>query len=93
MMKKICLIIGAAIGFCAGLYLGIHLSGGWRGVDETVVEKHAEEAGRSAVAPVINIDRGDLPLFLFLGAGAVGGFLGGYCFREVFGKKSKRFEV
>jgi hypothetical protein len=83
-LKKTFLLLGLAIGFCAGLYLGIHLSGGWRGVDETVVEKHAGEAGRSARPPVINIDRGDLPLFLFLLAGAGGGFVGGYCYRQAF---------
>ena len=55
----------------------------WRGVDETVVEKFAKEQGREAHEPVINTDRGDLPLFLFLAAGAVGGFAAGYYWRSL----------
>lgn len=56
----------------------------WAGVDETVVEKYAAEAGRPARDPYINTDRGDLLLFFFLIAGAGGGFLAGYCFRGLF---------
>ena len=62
----------------------------WAGVDETVVEKYAEEAGRPAWKPFINTDQGDLLLFFFLIAGAVGGFVGGYCFRELFPPEKKR---
>ena len=32
----------------------------WPGVDETVIEKFAEKAGRKASEPFINTDRGDL---------------------------------
>ncbi len=56
----------------------------WSGVDETVVEKFAEEAGRPPRGPFINTDQGDLLLFVFLLAGTVGGFVGGYYFRELF---------
>lgn len=56
----------------------------WTGVDETVVEHYAEKAGRPAREPFLATDRGDLLLFLFLLAGAVGGFIGGYCFRGLF---------
>jgi hypothetical protein len=56
----------------------------WSGVDETVVEKYADEAGRSARDSYINTDQGDLLLFVFLLAGAVGGFAGGYYFRVLF---------
>ena len=59
----------------------------WEGVDETVIEKTAEEAGRPAGDPLIDTDQGDLLLFLFLVAGAVGGFIGGYCFRGLFPPK------
>ncbi len=38
----------------------------WGGVDESVVEKYAEEHGRTARAPFINTDQGDLLLFVFL---------------------------
>ena len=57
---------------------------GWDGVDKTVVEKFAQEAGRPPREPLINTDRGDLLLFLFLAAGAAGGFVAGYCFRALF---------
>lgn len=56
----------------------------WEGVDESVVEKFAEQAGRPPQPPLINTDRGDLLLFLFLLAGATGGFVGGYLFRGLF---------
>ncbi len=56
----------------------------WDGVDKKVVEKFASDAGRSPREPLINTDRGDLLLFVFLVAGAVGGFVAGYCFRALF---------
>lgn len=55
----------------------------WRGVDEAVVEKVAEEHGRAPVEPLINTDQGDLLLFIFLGAGSVGGFFAGYFYRKL----------
>ena len=56
----------------------------WSGVDETVIEKFAEKAGRPAWKPFINTDQGDLLLFVFLLAGAIGGFAAGYWFRVLF---------
>jgi cobalt/nickel transport protein len=56
----------------------------WEGVDKTVVEKVAEQAGHPAREPYLNTDQGDLLLFLFLLAGAVGGFIAGYTFRSLF---------
>jgi hypothetical protein len=67
-----------------------HLPGqaaSWPGVDETVIEKFAEKAGRPAREPFINTDQGDLLLFVFLIAGIVGGFIGGYNFRVLFPPK------
>ena len=61
----------------------------WAGVDEVVVEKFAEASGRPARAPYINTDKGDLLLFFFLVAGATGGFVGGYCFRDLFPPKER----
>ncbi|MFN3533906.1 MAG: cobalt ABC transporter permease [Desulfatiglandales bacterium] len=55
----------------------------WVGVDESVVEKFASEHGREAMEPLINTDQGDLLLFLFLLAGAVGGFVAGYMWRSL----------
>lgn len=59
----------------------------WGGVDESVVEKVAEEHGRKAWEPFINTDQGDLLLFVFLLAGTVGGFILGYNFRKLFIEK------
>jgi hypothetical protein len=56
----------------------------WEGVDKTVVEKTAVAAGHPPREPYINTDQGDLLLFLFLLAGAVGGFIVGYTFRALF---------
>jgi cobalt/nickel transport system permease protein/cobalt/nickel transport protein len=63
----------------------------WPGVDEAVVEKFASELGREAREPYINTDQGDLLLFVFALAGAVGGFIMGYCWHKVFvaGKKNQ----
>jgi cobalt/nickel transport protein len=64
----------------------------WSGVDETVVEKFAAQAGHPARKPYINTDRGDMLLFVFLTGGMVGGFIGGYCFRELFPPSTKAKE-
>lgn len=62
----------------------------WDGVDKTVVEKFAHEAGRPPRDPLINTDRGDLLLFVFLAAGTVGGFVAGYCYRSLFPPRGER---
>lgn len=61
----------------------------WTGVDEAVVEKIAKDHGRVASDPLINTDKGDILLFVFLIAGAVGGFAGGYCWRMLVSEKKK----
>jgi hypothetical protein len=61
----------------------------WPGVDESVVEKVAGEHGRSSRAPLINTDQGDMLLFVFLLAGAVGGFAAGYYWRMLTEGKAK----
>ncbi len=61
----------------------------WAGVDETVVERFAAAAGRPSQEPWINTDQGDLLLFVFLLAGAVGGFVMGYYYRELFPPRGK----
>lgn len=90
-MKSIWLVAGVFIAFCAGLFLGMQQHS-WQGVDETVVEAYAAKAGRTPLPSVINTDKGDLFLFLFLTAGALGGFLGGYCFRGMFPSKAAKKE-
>jgi ABC-type cobalt transport system substrate-binding protein len=56
----------------------------WSGIDETVVEKIALEAGRHPHGLLFEMDQGDLPLFLFLCAGIIGGAILGYYFRMLF---------
>ena len=77
------LIIVAAIG--TGL-----ASEKWQGVDESVVERYAAANGRPSHEPYVNTDQGDLLLFVFLLAGAAGGFAAGYCWRMLLEGKDSR---
>jgi hypothetical protein len=61
----------------------------WPGVDESVVEKYAQEHGRKAQEPLINTDQGDLLLFVFLLAGALGGFTAGYSWKTLMEQRTK----
>ncbi|SPF32873.1 Cobalt transport protein CbiM (fragment) [Syntrophobacter sp. SbD1] len=89
-MKKIWLASGLVILLALGMYIGLRTSDSkWAGVDESVVEKFAIEAKRPPHEPLINIEHGDLPLLVFLLAGAAGGFTAGYCFRGLFPAKSE----
>ncbi len=73
---KIALAGGLIFFLALGMYIGLRISDcKWAGVDESVVEKFAIEANRPPQEPLINIERGDLPLLLFLLAGAAGGFI------------------
>lgn len=63
----------------------------WSGIDETIVEKVAEENGRSAWTPFINTDQGDLLLFVFLLAGIAGGFIVGYCWHKLFARPVRNY--
>ena len=87
-MKKtlmaMCLILIIAASCCC---MATVSRAGWAGVDETVVEKYANNAGRPGRKPFINTDQGDLLLFVFLLAGTAGGFAGGYYFRILFHEK------
>ena len=89
-MKKIWLASGLIILLALGMYIGLRTSDSkWAGVDESVVEKFAIEANRPPHEPLINIERGDLPLLVFLLAGAAGGFTAGYSFRGLIPPKGK----
>jgi cobalt/nickel transport protein len=82
------LIAGAlALTFWFGLNREHHT---WSGVDDTVVGRFAREADRPPGEPLINIAKGDLSLFVFLVAGMIGGFAGGYYFRELFPPRGKK---
>ncbi len=84
MRRKTGLVVCISLVYLSCFFTTMAFSAEWAGVDETVVEKFAEEAGRSPRDPYINTDQGDLLLFVFLLAGAVGGFIGGYYFRFLF---------
>jgi hypothetical protein len=64
----------------------------WSGVDKSVVEKIAKEQGREARSPLINTEQGDLLLFVFLIAGATGGFAAGYFWKTLLVNKAGRGE-
>ncbi len=79
------LTLAVAGGFSPGIAQGAT----WPGVDQAVVEKYATAAGRPPQPPLFNPGQGDLLPFAFLVAGAVGGFVAGYYFRELFPRKGK----
>lgn len=58
----------------------------WPGVDDAVIKRIAAEANCQPADPLLNI-RGDALLFVFLIAGAVGGFIAGYYFKTLFPPK------
>lgn len=60
----------------------------WPGVDEAVVERLAQEAGRHPWPPLLDA-QGDLRSFLFLSAGAAGGFAMGYLYRLLFAERPR----
>ena len=61
----------------------------WSGVDEAVIETIAKEHGREAKPALIDKDQGDILLFMFLIAGAVGGFAAGYYWRVLVTGKAE----
>ena len=86
------LLIPLALVALSALMISPWLASGasWSGVDEVVVEKFAREAGRPPRGPFIPVEEGDLLLFLFLSAGAAGGFVAGYYFRQLFPPRTGR---
>jgi hypothetical protein len=84
-MKKILLSIAVVAALAAVSYLVVQaVPEKYEGVDDTVVGKYAEKAGHPPRKALIDTDKGDLLLFFFLIAGVAGGFVGGYCYRELF---------
>lgn len=61
------------------------LAADFKGIDELVIEKTALQAGRSLMPPLINLDQGDLGLFVFCLGGFVSGFFTGSHWRQLFG--------
>ena len=83
-MKRLMIVLALIIVFGIGAALLSSHKAEWSGVDDSVVKKFAEQAGRPPRDPYINIAQGDMELFFFLLAGIVGGFTAGYYYRELF---------
>lgn len=81
------LVLSFLIAVCCLLPMMTFGADKWPGIDESVVEKYAKEQGREAHEPLINIGQGDLRLFVFLLAGAAGGFGAGYYWRKLISEK------
>jgi len=89
MNRRVVMAATVAIMLTLGGYLMGATRSEWPGVDESVVEKIAVEAGRPPRDPFINTDQGDILLLVFLLAGACGGFVAGYAFRTLFPGKGR----
>jgi ABC-type cobalt transport system substrate-binding protein len=86
--RLIVLLILAVVIFIPQLSLSSEKNGEkWKGVDDAVIEKFAQQHGREPKEPLINTDTGDLLLFVFLLAGAIGGFIAGYYWRVLLEQK------
>ena len=90
---QIFLIVFLLFAIHCSLFTVVFASDKWSGVDESVIEKFAKEHGREAKEPLINTDQGDLLLFVFLLAGAVGGFAAGYYWRSLTEGRSRKSEA
>ena len=55
----------------------------WQAADDMVEQRFAAQGGRKPTEPAAE-DRGELPGFFAMLAGAIGGFIAGYCFRALF---------
>lgn len=88
-MRK--LLMGGLLLLAMGIVLAVLVApeAEWSGVDESVVNKFAKEAGRPPREPYINTGKGDILLFCFLVAGAIGGFIAGYQYRVLFPPRGK----
>jgi len=90
-MKKVFIIWGLLFALTLPVYVSLAAADSkWPGVDEAVVKKFAEDAGRPARDPFLDFGEGDIQLFLFLIAGTVGGFVAGYYYRDLFAPRPKR---
>jgi hypothetical protein len=83
-MKRARIALAAALLAVAALLGLLRRDAAWTGVDEPVAARAARRGGRPPHPPYIDTNRGDLLLFLFLLAGAAGGFIGGFYFRGLF---------
>ncbi|WP_437307383.1 hypothetical protein [Sorangium sp. So ce388] len=76
--------LAAALPLAAALWLAGCGGASWDGIDEAVVRRVAEDAGRHDTGPLFAGLEGDLLLFAFLWAGLLAGFAIGYYARVLF---------
>ncbi|WP_441289270.1 hypothetical protein ACSRUE_00300 [Sorangium sp. KYC3313] len=74
----------AALLLAGSFWLAACGNASWDGVDEAVVRRVAEDAGRHDTGPLFAGLEGDLLLFAFLWAGLLAGFAVGYFSRVLF---------
>jgi hypothetical protein len=80
--KSVLIILGVIVLLIVGASLDRESE--WEGIDVSVVGKYATELGVEPSTPLIDV-RGDALLFAFAAGGAIGGFVAGYYWRELFG--------
>ncbi len=80
-MKKIVLLILCVIFFVSGQAQAEEKEEKWKGIDEAVIEKIAEEKGR-APKSIFNLE-GDTELFVFSLFSGLAGFITGYYWRKL----------
>ena len=81
------LVVSAVLLGCVGAG-SVYAAEKWPGIDDAVVNKIAREHGREEKPSLLLSAEGDLQLFLFLLAGAVGGFVAGYYWRVLLEGKN-----
>ncbi|MCL4465686.1 MAG: cobalt ABC transporter permease [Chloroflexi bacterium] len=74
----------AGVLLAAMVLVSLFIPSQWEGVDVSVVQTRAQQMGGTVANPLINVT-GDLQLFMFTIAGAIGGFIVGYSWRSLFG--------
>ena len=90
-MRKFVIVGGLLLALGLVVLVGpVAAEGNWPGVDDAVVKKFAENAGRPPSEPFLNFGEGDIQLFFFLIAGSVGGFVAGYYYRDLFGPRTSK---
>ena len=88
MHKTVLLIVAVVVPLLLIVLAGL-LPAQWEGVDVVVVADKAQELGAQVRDPFINLE-GDALLFAFTMAGAAGGFILGYFWRDLFGAEAMR---
>jgi cobalt/nickel transport protein len=82
------ILILAGVLLAAMVLVSLFIPSQWEGVDTAIVQTRAQQMGGTVASPLINVT-GDLQLFMFTIAGAIGGFIVGYSWRALFSVPAK----